>query len=138
MEENTNVMANEETVRNDLIDQMNEFEENESFDPAETSENDVGSKIMIAGGSLTGLALIGVGVVKGVKFIKSGKAKEWVNDGKAHLQVKKDERAAIKKIKAEGKEKIKAIRHPMVETKTEVSPEPAAEVKETKKTSNKK
>ncbi len=130
-------MMTEEEVRTELIDQMTENEENDSCDPAETSEDVGGVSVGVIGGIGAGLAVLGAVGVKVYKDIKSGKVKERIDGYKKHCELQKQTRQTIKEIKAEAKGKINAIKHPAVETPADTSEEVAAEAVNTKKASKK-
>lgn len=134
--ENNDVVMTEEEIKQDLIDQVSESAESDSYEPEEISEDGNGSKAGVIGLAIgLGAAVVTGGVILYNK-VKSGAVNQRIEVAKEHRELKKQEREAIKEIKTRSRNDIKAIRHPAKEEPTETSKEPAAEV-ETKKTSKK-
>ena len=129
--EKTNVAMTEEEIRQDLVNQMNESEENDPCDPAETPADVGGLNVGAIGAIGAGVLTLGLVGRKVYKDIKSGKLKERIDGIKEHHGIQRNKRQTIRGIRADSRAKIKAARHPADKTPAETPEGAAPEATET-------
>ena len=107
-----NVMDNpttEEETREDLIGQLDELCDQDSYDSEKCSEEG-GVSALAIGGAIGGLVTLGAGAYFGVKkLVKSGKVKEIKDNAKQHREAMKVKHDLLKKAKKEYKDRINEI-----------------------------